>query len=205
VNNGIIKVSRDGGANWTSIQLENGVYSVNQISQAVYTAVSSGWIDAADPGILIRSNSALQRCYIILDTTKSGVPNTQLAIDLSGSLIYQVLGFSATKLFDTDGTKTGDVYPQINYIGNKLSVELLGFGYLSTKNGGNSNEFFQVNLATSSVTNLYTFPSSEQPYIKCTPQYQISNYGIRIVGSNSQRPVYILEGEISLTFELIQV
>lgn len=201
VNNGLVSVSRDDGVTWTDVQLTDGVYSVNQIQNAINEAVSSWWTDVADPGILIRSNTALKKNYLVLDSTKLKAPGTQLRIDFSVSNIWELLGFSATKVFIVDGTYTGDVYPQVDWWGQKIVVLIHGFGPVTIKNGNSSDEAFRINCPTSTDILLYTFPQTVQPSIIISPPNQIVTYSVEVVGSRG-RPIYLLEGEFDLSFEI---
>lgn len=203
VNNGLVRVTKNAGVAWTSIQLPNGVYSVTQIQNAINETVSTWYTSSADPGILIRANTALKLIYIVLDSTKLVGGVGQIGIDMSQSLFYELLGFSATKSFIVDGTYTGDVYPQMDYIGNQIVVSVSGFGAVSVKNGFSSNELFRVNLAETTTLNVYTFPKVSQPDITCYPASQLTSFGVTITGSRG-RPVYLLEGEVSLSLLLTE-
>lgn len=204
-NNGLLAVSGDGGATYTDIQIEDGIYSVSQIQNAINQTLSSWWTDVGDPGILIRSNTAIKKNYIVLDSTKLKAPHTQLGIDLSLSSISDLLGFSATKTFIVDGTYTGDMYPQLDWIGNKLRVLIHGLGPITILDGGVSDEICRVNLATESVTNLYTFPDIVQPAITVSPPSQLNSFSVELIGSRNNRPVYLLEGEVFVSIEIIEM
>jgi len=208
-NNGLLRVSVDDGATWTIIQLDNGVYSVTEISNAINAAISSSYTLSTDPGIIIRANTVVKKVYMIIDSSKLAVAS-QIRIDFgySTSRITELLGFVSTTMFIADGTYTASDFPQIDWIGNSISVELeLGTIKFGVTNSDATNEICRVNLATATVTNTYTYPNIQQPAITIPPE-TIYNYGVKVYGTKlntdlSKRPVYLLNGEVYLRFEII--
>jgi len=208
-NNGLVRISPDAGVTWTNVQLPAGVYSMNYISSAINTACSTWWITASDPGYLVAYNYATKLCYISIDSTKlAPAVGTQLAIDLSQSSIYELLGFPlATCTFITDGLHGGTVIPNLDWFGNSISVLLTNLGAMSLKNGAQSNELASVPLiASSSNGNIYLYPQNgqEQPRIPLQNSRTILDHiGIKFVGSRANsdgtpRSLLFMEGEVKL-------
>ena len=208
VNNGLLRLSRDGGATWTSIQLPNGIYTMPYIEAAVNAAVMLWWSDGSDPGIKIRYNLATEYTYISLDSTKLVAPGTQLAIDLSQSLICNLLGYSAVKTFDVDGTHAADVPAQMDWFGNNVSICLSGFGQIGIGDGM-PTELCSIPLSTAHAANEYVYPVGilSPEIILPRPQqellsFSVSFYGSRLEASGMQRSLLITEGEVEVILEL---
>ena len=203
VNNGLIKVSQDGGANWSSIQLSNGIYAISDIKNAINDSVSMWWKDTSDPGFGLFVNSVVQKAYITIDSSKLAL-ETQFAIDFSQSLIYELLGFIDAQTFDTDGTFEASDLAKLDWFGNIVSVQIQGFGYLSVVNNDSSYEIGSFNL-DSSAGNLYIMDCSSKPWLNISPPNEISSYSIKLVGSRDNKQVILLEGEAKITFALEEV
>lgn len=213
-NNGLFALSRDGGVNWTNIQLDDGVYSIANIQSALNATVATWWTDDNDPGITIQYNTATFMVYIDLDSTKLVAPGTQLGIDLSLSDCSALLGYNdpANQTFITDALHTADSYAKMNWCGDSVSIILDGFGPVSVKNGALSNELCSIPLSTSSgVRNEYVYPSNAiiSPVITLTrPISELRSYSISFKGSrvdsttNQQIPLYILEGAVEVVIEM---
>lgn len=211
-NNALISVSRDGGVNYTDIQLPNGIYTCAYIEAAVNSAIEAWYSVPSTWGISIRYNLATNIVYCSLDSTTLKAGGTQLAIHFgaSGSLIYEALGFTTTKEFKTDGVHSADSYARLDWFGNSVGVSLTGFGPLSIANGVLSEEIARVPLSTSSVANEYIYPSSgiTSPIIQLNrPLTELNSFGVKLYGSridsttNQPYPIYMLEGNIELSFE----
>jgi hypothetical protein len=207
-NNGLVRVTRDGGTSWTSIQLDPGIYTTSLIAAAINATIESWYTDSSDPALNIAYNTATQKVYTTLDSTKLAVGGTQIGIDFadSSSLMGTLLGYTTTTSFVTDGDKEADSYAQLNWISDSINVELGGFGSLSIINGQQSNTFFTMNLATETVTNQYEYPSNGivSPWIIIQNMSQLQTYSVKIRGSNG-RTVYLLEGRVELVFELREI
>ena len=211
-NNGLVKVSKTGGAPWTSIQLPDGIYTSRYVAAAINTAIASWWTDEVDPGFTVSYNSATQLVYIDLDSSKLVGGVGQLAIDLSASDIHKVLGYNTigNQIFNTDGLHGADSPARFDYIGNTISVILTGFGPLAIKSGARSEELCTVPLSTSTVTNEYIYPSNgiSTPVVLLTSPpvnlttYKVAFFGSRLQPDGTPYPLYILEGAASLEFEL---
>lgn len=213
-NNGLIKVSRDGGTSWTTIQLPDGVYTVAMINAAINETVISWWASSAstDWGITLEFNLATQKAYTVLDSTKLVAPGTQLAIDYSQSLIYDVLGYPyASSTFSTDGTHDGTNTMNMNYYGDSVSILIDGIGPLTLRNGTQSMELCSVPLSAGTVSNevVYPFAGIPSPVIQLTKPVQIlSSYTISFKGSRTdangvQYPIYALQGNCEVQIEMM--
>lgn len=210
-NNGLISLSRDGGATWTDVQLTDGVYEMKYIEAALNAAVATWWTDPTDYGIKVRYNFATQYAYIELDSTKLAAPGTQLGIDLSQSNAYELLGYdAATCTFTTDGLHAATSYARMNWFGDSVSVRLDGFGPLAIRNGVSSREFANVSLVSQGTTgNEYVYPVGlPSPEISLTSVPQVlSEFSVEFVGSRTfpdgtQKKILVLEGAVELIFQL---
>ena len=212
INNGLLKVSRDNAATWTSIQLPEGVYTMPMIEAAVNTTLEAlnWWADASDPGILIRYNLATEMSYISIDSSKLAAGGTQLCIDLRVSDFNLLLGFVETCYFDTDGVYGADKQAQMNWFGDSVQIELDGFGALTRHNGVRSNIIADIPLSTTNVTNEYVYPFAGiiSPMILLTEiprelaSYTLKFYGSREDTAGIRRSLLILEGRVAVTLEL---
>jgi len=211
INNGLVAVSNDDWTTTTVIQLDNGVYSsVSNIQNAINKTIAGWYIDYNDPGIVIQSNPVLGKNYMTIDSTKLAVAG-QLAINFAynGSLLGELLGFTAPATFNTDGLKEADAFAQVDFIGNEISVKFIGLGNLSMVNNEPSTEIARVNLSDSTVQNVYSYPSIMQPMISIIENkyglqtYQVVIEGTRYDASGNARPIYILNGSCFLRLEII--
>jgi hypothetical protein len=209
-NNGLVRVTNDGGLTWTPIQLQNGVYTIPLIQEAINQTIGPTYYTSmSDPGILIQYNLSTNIVYIIIDSSKLAV-GTQIGIDFSQSLIYQLLGFVTTKTFITDGTHSASNYAQLDWFGNSVSVVLTGFGPISIKNGALSNELVSIPLSASNVNNEYIYPTAGiiSPIIPLSrPISELRNFDVTFLGSRVdsngvQYPIYILDGMVEIVLEL---
>lgn len=205
VNTGLVRCSKDDGATWDTIQLTNGVYTIPLIQQAILSAITTYWTDSSDPGFALRYNSATYQVYCDIDSTKLAVAD-QFQIDFkpTGSQMYELLGFTTTTLFDTDGLHTSDNYAQLDWFGNQVSVQVYGLGNLTILNGSPSNEFFSVPLSASKVNNEYVYPIAgiRTPMILIDGRDNLQKFSVKLVGSRNDRQVVFLEGQVKLVFEL---
>jgi hypothetical protein len=207
VNTGLLRTSKDDGVSWDIIQLNDGIYTVSLIQAAILSVITSYWTDSNDPGFAIRYNTATQIVYIEIDSSKLAVVD-QFQIDIAptGSSMNELLGFSSTTLFDTDGLHDADLYAQLDWFGNNVSVQLEGFGSISFLNGQQSNQLCSVPLSSSIVNNEYVFPTAGiiSPWILIRAENQISKYSIKLVGSSGRNMIF-LQGSISLSLELREI
>lgn len=207
-NNGLIRVSKDGGATWTSIQLPDGVYTLPYIQAAINEAVSAWWTTSSDPGFVLRYNLATEYAYVSLDSTKLAAPG-QLGIDFSQSRVADLLGYSAVKTFVADGTHVADAQAMLNWCGDAVSVYLRGFGTLSVADGVLSEELCSIPLTVSQVGNEYIYPSASittdtidiDPLASLT-EFTVEFKGSRRDASDKPYPVYATDGAVKLIFKL---
>lgn len=210
-NNGLIRVSRDGGTSWTNIQLTDGSYTVYDIELAVNAAVSAWWTDPTLPGFQIRGNYVTGYVYTTLDSTTLAAPGTQLGIDFSQSLIYDFLGYPiGTSTFIVDGEYDAPNYANVNWYGDSVSLVITGIGPLTIKNGSQSFEAADIPLILYSGANEFVYPIQGIPSPKIPlPQCPnlLTNIAIKFLGSRTnaagqQYPLYFLQGNINVQFEI---
>jgi len=204
-DNSKIKASRDGGTTWVTIQLDNGIYDTADLTNSInYALASIGWTNDAinEPLIEIYANEAVQKIYIVLDSTHL-IGGPQIALDLSASKIFESLGFTlATSVMLIDGSYDATNYAALDVYGNTMQIEIeLNNSYFTIENGERSNVVGIVDLTSSNGGNLYNIDTASTAEIDFTlPQY-ISNFGVKFKGSRyNNLPIYMLNPEIFLIF-----
>lgn len=206
VNTGLVRVSKDGGANWTSVQLTNGVYTPLNISNAINAAISSWYTLDTDPAFTIHSNSVIGICYIVIDSTKLAVPG-QMCVDFAynNSKMGELLGFVAVSQFILDGTYDSDAYPKLDWFGNYVDVHVLGFGPLSVVAGKSSDTAISIKLETATAVNSYSYPltTGEHPFerpVASIPE-TISSLSLKFTGRDD-KTIVCYDGEVSVIIVL---
>jgi len=204
VNTGLIGISKDKGVTWTAIQLENGVYTPLNISNAINATIDTWYNDPTIPGFTIHSNSVLGVCYIILDSTKLIAGDLAVDFAYGGSKIGELLGFVGTTLFDADGTYQSDAYPKLDWFGNYVDVHIENFGSLSVIAGKSSDTAVSIKLETSTAVNSYTYPltTGEHSYeVPVSCNESITAIKLCFTGRDS-KTVVAFDGEVSVNIVL---
>lgn len=204
-NNTVIHVSNDAFATSdVTITLEAGIYTANQIASAINESVSStfSYTDDADPPLQIYANTVVGKVYIVIDSGK--MASGQFAVNFGLSDIATTLGFTTTKLFDTDGTFEADVLAQLDTVGNLLTVKIDGIGYTAITNASSSTDIATVDL-TEAVGNVYRISSAfSNVEFDVFPPKEFSNYKLIFVGSRNNRQIVFTEGEVVVYFLLTE-
>lgn len=215
VNTGLFKMSNDQGSTWTTVQLTDGVYTVNGICLAIQKKMAElDWDnDIADPTFYIRYNSFTFQTYCEIDSTKlKGYdPLThgfQIDFKPTGSSMDILTGFVTPSLVDSDGTTTADQVAQMDWFGNSVSVEVdINGSPLSIVNGSSSYELIKVPLSVNTVNNEYTFPIAGyiSPWISISSADSIKKFTVKLKGSRSGRQLLVLpDGQINLSLAIKQ-
>lgn len=198
VNTGLVRVSN--GTNTVNIQLADGVYSAYSISKAINSVIDTWYTDVLDPAFTLEANSTVNKLYVTIDSTKMNV-NGQFTIDFnySNSMMYDLLGFSAVKAFNTDGLHESDVYPKMNYFGDKIECDISGFGPLMLKNGTPSEQVANIPLIPTQ-SNAYYYPANgiNCPEVPCRLSSNLSAFSVKFIGRDKQCIAY--DGEVIVDF-----
>lgn len=214
-NNGLVKCSRDGGLTWVDVQCPDGIYTMHHIQKAINETLEDlgWWIDPADPGILLEFNLATLLTYVQLTSSKLAPGGVQLAIDFSFSDINKLLGFQTTQMFDVDGLHGASHQAQLNWVGDNVSVQIGGIGGLSYRNSSSSTEICQIPLSTAQVLNEYVYPSAGiiSPLLNAAIPQKLDTLTFTFTGSRSDvvggatvyRPIYVLDGEVNITINIV--
>jgi hypothetical protein len=205
INTTIVKTSKDNGANWDTITLPTGIYTVSLINYAINNAIMSYWTDSTDSGFILRYNTATMICYVDIDSTKLTVAS-QFQIDFSASDIGELLGFTTTTTIDSDGITSADTYAKVNWFGDNISVELDVGAMLSCVNGVNTKEIASIPLSTSTVGNSYIYPPNgiEMPWINIGNINRFNEYTIKFKSIDG-KDVLAFDGEVIFIFELQEI
>ena len=208
-NNGLVAVKRNIADDWTEIQLDNGIYNVSDITNAINKTIGDSlrwYTDNNEPAIKINSNSVVQKCYITIDSSKLSAGGTQFCIKFNykNSQMYKLLGFINISEFSSDGMFEGSDIAQVDYFGNLISIRLNGFGNLSILNNDISNEIATIDMNSDSNSNCYKIDTTSMFPVDISPPYDIKSYSVELVGSRNEKHIVFLEGEIKLTFQLIE-
>ena len=213
-NNGLLAVSRTGGAPWTNIQLTDGTYTVAAIQAAIIDVTQLWWTDPTIPGISFAPNTFTDRIWVTIDSTLLAAPG-QVAIDFkpTGSRFDELMGFTAPSQFILDGVYGGNVVPQLDWAGNNLIINVVGLGGLSFVNTLLTNEIAQIPLTAATVTNQYVYPSAGQvaPFVNCSIADRLSSITFTFIGDRNDvngtivtpRPIFITDGSVSISLQLI--
>jgi hypothetical protein len=211
MNNGLVNISIDNGVNWLAVQLPNGVYTIATLNAAINAAITAVWTSPASSGFLLAYNTATNLVYTSLDSTKLLVAG-QLVVDYSVSDIWRLLGYTATKVFNIDGLWGAPSAARINWFGDSISLNIIGLGIVSVKNGVSSYEIANIPLVLPAGSNEYLFPTSgiwlpELPLPSASTTIQQINFQFRSTGqavdvNGNAIPILFLEGDIHITIEI---
>lgn len=203
--NRIIRTTKDNWATHDDIQLDIGSYTVSTISKAINETIGTDYYtDASDPAFTMYSNTTLEKVYIVIDNSK--MISGTFGIDFGQSMIYELLGFVDTKIFTGSGISTASDFAQLDYYGNVLKIYLDGLGPLSIENNKSSNLVATIDMNSADGKNVYSVDTTgyNTPITLTGVPSELYAYTIRLIGSREDRPIYISQGEIYLSFLLIE-
>ena len=190
------------------ITFPDGIYTTTSLQGALNSAIASYLVDVNDPGILIKTNTTLQKVYIQFVSAKFkplvGVAISSISLNLSISNIYVVLGYTATtSLTGLNDTFPAPNYAKLDYFGNRAYIDIIGLGTLAIVNNTTSTTIGTINLATDNTTNTYTYPRyGEQPlFYELGISNMINSYTVKIYGQDGL-PLYFTDGEIYLLWAI---
>jgi len=202
-----------------TITLETGIYTYSSLQGAINYAINAKMIsdhaitaipDIGDPPIKILPNNTLQRMYIEYDNSKMDKAY-EITLDLTPSLIYEVLGFLSTDVLvgpvapATTASFTGTLVAMFDYFGSSADVHIKGLGPLSILNGKSDTVLCSINLATSVVTNAYQFPAAGEftPEIRLEIDSSLDGFRVEFRGSNG-KILYFLDGSCDVFFTITE-
>lgn len=204
LNTSIIELTRDGGTTWTTVQLTTGKYSISQINSAINSAVASWYKDTAQPAFHLLVNTAVTRCYIVLDSTKLIVPaGSQIGVRFSASKIWDVLGFRSTDSYVADGSYTATNLPKINYFGDVCDIYIQGLSNANSYyNGTQSNYVCRIPFVENN-TNEHVYVNYSNNYINA--QLPPDFYGFKISAkTTSGQDLMIYDGHFSIIIDFLE-
>lgn len=203
--NASFAISNDDGVTWSDYSMDTGIYTVKLINLAIQDAIEQEtWnTDDSDPVFFLRYNTATTKAYIVIDDTKLTSGNFKIDFNFNGSMLYDVLGFTASTTYGT-GTTTAPNYAKVNYQGENVCVFLEGVGNISYLNGNNSNEICRIpmNLISQSG-NLYRYPSEGvvSPEITVLCSNEIYQIGIKFKTENDEQ-IKVFDGKVTVVLQI---
>lgn len=211
VNTGKYRASRNGGTDWTVLQISTAAHcDLESIEKAINDSLQAWYTTIDEPALRLLANGSLLRCYAVIDSTKLAAPG-QFAIDFAydGSKLGEVLGFVTPALFDADGTHTADQYANIDWLGSSLSIELSNFGSLSVVNGVSSARMITMPLPPESYAqNTFTYPActGEQPFtVPCEiNSSNLSEWTVIVRGARGQLALAFGKVDCHVTIRIIE-
>ncbi len=208
--NSLVRMTNDGGATWTTVQMHDGAYSVAQMQNAINDAIGTWHKDPADPAFVMRVNAVLRTVYIILDSTKLNI-GAQIGVDFTAggvSLLSEVLGFITPAEFLVDGTFAADQWAFVDWFGDSIDIGVDGLGYLSLINGSSSNVAVSVSLNVSAAGNSIVYPGStgEKTFtVPCKiPGDTLQRYRVEFRGRGGRRVLAFGNADVELTFQIFE-
>jgi len=201
LSNNSLKVSNDNGATYTTITLSNGIYDINALNLAIKDVVSAWDTDVSDPTFQLLQNEYIQKVYCVIDSSKLAV-GTQFVIDFSLSDISTLLGCITTKIFNTDGTFEFSHYPQVNYTGARIFVNINNLVMNNNYFNGSPSRYICTIPKNSTDQELVT-PGSDNmtyDYVELNMN-SLSELEFSFIGSLN-RSIYLLEGEVFVELEI---
>ena len=203
-----LRISNNGGANWTIVQFANGIYTVSMIQDNITNAfLQAGWIaDATKTPVVVSYNPATQLVYVITDSTQLIGVGVQVGVDFGFSLMYQLLGYDtvAHAMFVIDGIFGAQLPPAIDTQGTYCNVTISAIQYARSVNGVFSNVVARVPLIASGSGNEIVFPSGNggsinTPFITASIPSYLMNFAVSFQTLTGQ-PMVFLFGNASVQF-----
>ena len=203
-----INVSKDAGLTWDTIQMQNGIYTVQMLQLAIRNGLLLlGYVaNVTDASITLSYNVATQYVYVTLDSTKLLLPG-QLGIDFSVSQIYQALGYTfGASTFIVDGAFSATNPPLLDVQGNYLEI-VTNICQGCRWSGSNiSNVLCRVPIIA--TDNEIIFPAGStgfvSPLTRASIPSTISAYDVNILNERGQETVFMFGG-FSLELELVDL
>lgn len=198
-----IRVSTNGGALWTILQLTPGIYTVPYLNSAINAGIASlNWLsNVANPCLNLNYNPATGLVYLEIDSTK--LIAGQFGISFTLGNIAETLGFGAVKTFVADGLYSADLQPQMDSQGTMITVQLNDLcSTLRIDPSGASNNTLCVIPIDSNNPNEIIFEPRISPIIQTTLPPHIHQYSIKFINGLG-RPMYLITGNVLVEFEVI--
>jgi len=205
-NNQIVYVKRNVSDPWQLLTIPAGLYTAQQIGQAIANATSSWYTNITQPAIVISINDVIDVVNIQIDSTKLSAGGTQFCLDLSRSNMHTTLGFSASTILTSDGLFSSTQNPKIDTQTTTLNI-FLDLACFRSRNGVASKILFTVPLilANGSLsTFLFPSPGSTLPLIVYTGPRTVTNFTINFRTGND-KPMFWLNGNIIIQFDICEI
>lgn len=202
--NNTIRYSLNGGTTWSTITMEIGKYSVDQLNSAINSVLNTYYTDTSQPAFKLKVNTALYKVYIVIDSSKLNIPGAQLQIDMSVSTFYDTIGFSlANAIITNDGLYTATNNAKIDNYGSCANVYLGGISSsLAYYNGSQSSWACRIPFTGTDV-NEYIYINNSSSYVPV--QLPAEFFGIYInVKSNDGNDIRIFDGSFSIIIEFTE-
>lgn len=205
-NNTTLKISKNNGVNWTDVLFDNGVYTVNQLSEGINNVASqlSWWANSSEPGFTLSYNIVTQYIYIKLDSTKLNAVG-QLCIDFGTSSIYSTLGYLQTACsFNTNGIHSATLAPELDSQSTSVDIYVSCIQGTRYVNGNLSNSVLHLPIVDSATEII--FPSNStgivSSFIPASIPSAISAFDVKIINGRGRDAVFLF-GNFYIEVEII--
>lgn len=201
-DNTTVRITRDGGTSWNTVQLTRGIYTVSQLSASINdTAIQHNWYtDPTDPAIRMSYNPATQYIYVSLDSTKLAIAGGQIGIDFSVSRIHEMFGYpQSASTFLVDGIHQAPNSPQMDVQGTYCDVAMSCIMSARMVNGTPSNIICRLPLDAAGQNEI-VFPSGNtgmiSPLMRANIPYCISQYSVQYLTQFGREVVFTMGNAI---------
>ena len=209
-NNRRIYIKRNIADPFVFIDLPVGIYTPQQLGQAIVSAVQAWFTNPADPSLVISTNSVIDVVNISIIGGKLASGGTQFCLDIqTNSDMYKTLGFSfGSAIFTSNSTFTSNRTPQVDTQTTTVDI-ICDLCNTRCLNGKLSRILFSIPLVLSNNGTLTTFlyppaGTDSLPLIPYTGQKTISNYTLQF-RTGDDKIFYFMNGNVSIQFAISEI
>jgi len=209
-NNTVIAISGDGGTQWSSIQMTDGIYQLSMIQDTITNAFSQlGILDpnATNVPIVVSYNPATRQVYTSIDSTALTAGH-QACVDYGITPFYQLLGYNSAinSKFIADGIYVAQLPPNLDIQGTSILVTCSVIQGARYRNGVFSNVIARVPIVQSAGQIEIVFPSGNTGFISdwvtANIPASVMNYAVDFVSELTGKSIVFLYGNATLELEL---
>lgn len=221
-HNNRLRISRDGGVSYTTIDYGYGNFTIANINEAISNyLLTSGWdkTTRTRASITIGVNSTNNLAYLILDSTQLDVGGTQAAIDFTnndGSKIDEWLGLLAGP-YIADNVYNATGSGRVNYWGDNIIARTnlsldsqLDANAVGNRNSKFSNILYSIPFPLSSARGVIIFPSyqtTNNNQDKVLFTREINTFSLQFSGDRdtSSSILFFGDAQVSITLAIYEI